>query len=169
MVTTVVTKMAPTVELAWELLAGVPDPELPTVSVVDLGIARDVQVTGRRVTVTITPTYSGCPAMREIEADVTAAMAAHFDDVVVRTVLAPPWTTDWITEQGRQKLAATGIAPPGRALLPLLVIDGPGRPEACPLCGSGAVEELAGFGSTACKALWRCTSCREPFDYVKRH
>ena len=153
------------VDLAWELLAGVPDPELPTVSVVDLGIARDVQVDGGTVTVTITPTYSGCPAMAEIECDVRAAMSAQFDDVRVVTVLSPPWTTDWITEEGRAKLAATGIAPPGRQLLPLL---GPGRPEACPLCGSADVEELAGFGSTACKALWRCVTCREPFDYVKR-
>jgi ring-1,2-phenylacetyl-CoA epoxidase subunit PaaD len=84
----------------------------------------------------------------------------------VRTVLSPPWTTDWITSDGRRKLAGSGIAPPGVRMLPLLV---QGRPEACPHCGSPAVEELAGFGSTACKALWRCTSCREPFDYIKAH
>jgi ring-1,2-phenylacetyl-CoA epoxidase subunit PaaD len=155
-----------TVELAWELLADVPDPELPTVSVVDLGIAREVAYDGEHLVVTITPTYSGCPAMREIEQDVRARLSERFADVEVRTVLSPPWTTDWITDEGRRKLAGSGIAPPGVRMLPLLVA---GRPAACPHCGSAAVEELAGFGSTACKALWRCTSCREPFDYVKAH
>ncbi len=156
---------------AWELLADVPDPELPTVSVVDLGIARDVEYDGARLVVTITPTYSGCPAMREIEHDVKARLSERFDDVEVRTVLSPPWTTDWITPAGRVKLAGSGIAPPGARMLPLLSPDlmGAGRPEACPHCGSDAVEELAGFGSTACKALWRCTACREPFDYIKAH
>ena len=168
---TVAAAVQPEVELAWELLAQVPDPELPVVSVVDLGIARDVQYADGRLVVTITPTYSGCPAMREIEDDVTARLQERFDDVEVRTVLAPPWTTDWITDDGRRKLSGAGIAPPGARLLPLLS-DQPGtagRPAACPHCGSVAVEELAGFGSTACKALWRCTSCREPFDYVKAH
>jgi ring-1,2-phenylacetyl-CoA epoxidase subunit PaaD len=155
-----------TVELAWQLLADVPDPELPTVSVVDLGIAREVAYDGARLVVTITPTYSGCPAMREIEDDVRARLAERFDHVEVRTVLSPPWTTDWITEDGRRKLAGSGIAPPGARMLPLLV---EGRPDACPHCGATDVEELAGFGSTACKALWRCRSCREPFDYVKAH
>jgi ring-1,2-phenylacetyl-CoA epoxidase subunit PaaD len=154
------------VALAWELLAQVPDPELPTVSVVDLGIARDVQYYGGQLVITITPTYSGCPAMREIEQDVTARLGERFADVEVRTVLSPPWTTDWITDEGRRKLAGSGIAPPGARMLPMLM---QGRPEACPHCGSLAVEELAGFGSTACKALWRCTTCREPFDYVKAH
>jgi ring-1,2-phenylacetyl-CoA epoxidase subunit PaaD len=151
---------------AWDLLAQVPDPELPTVSVVDLGIARAVDVVGDRVVVTITPTYSGCPAMREIEDDVRSRLAERFADVEVRTVLSPPWTTDWITEDGRRKLAGSGVAPPGARMLPLLL---EGRPDACPHCGSADVEELAGFGSTACKALWRCASCREPFDYVKAH
>ncbi|MCU1672915.1 MAG: phenylacetate-CoA oxygenase subunit PaaJ [Frankiales bacterium] len=155
-----------TVETAWELLAEVPDPELPTVSVVDLGIARDVTVDGDAVVVTITPTYSGCPAMREIEQDVRAKLASRFASVDVRTVLSPAWTTDWITPGGREKLAGSGIAPPGARMLPLLV---EGRPDRCPHCGSTETEELAGFGSTACKALWRCTSCREPFDYVKAH
>jgi ring-1,2-phenylacetyl-CoA epoxidase subunit PaaD len=161
---------APSTREAWDLLAQVPDPELPTVSVVDLGIARAVDVEGDRVVVTITPTYSGCPAMREIEHDVRARLAERFAEVEVRTVLSPPWTTDWITEDGRRKLAASGIAPPGARMLPLLTEHGTaGRPAACPHCGSGDLEELAGFGSTACKALWRCASCREPFDYVKAH
>jgi ring-1,2-phenylacetyl-CoA epoxidase subunit PaaD len=161
-----VVTVASEVELAWSMLADVPDPELPTVSVVDLGIARDVQYDGERLVVTITPTYSGCPAMREIEHDVRARLTERFTDVEVRTVLSPPWTTDWITPAGREKLTASGIAPPGARMLPLLL---QGRPVACPHCGSTAVEELAAFGSTACKALWRCTSCREPFDYVKAH
>ena len=152
------------VQDAWDLLAQVPDPELPTVSVVDLGIARSVDVDGDAVVVTITPTYSGCPAMREIEDDVRARLAERFGDVQVRTVLSPAWTTDWVTDEGRRKLAATGIAPPGTRMLPLLT---EGRPEACPRCGSADVEELAGFGSTACKALWRCRACGEPFEQFK--
>jgi ring-1,2-phenylacetyl-CoA epoxidase subunit PaaD len=157
---------APTIADAWELLSQVPDPELPTVSVVDLGIARAVDVDGDAVVVTITPTYSGCPAMREIEHDVRTRLAERFAAVEVRTVLAPAWTTDWITPDGRRKLASSGIAPPGARMLPMLT---EGRPDRCPHCGGGTLEELAGFGSTACKALWRCTSCREPFDYVKAH
>ena len=162
-----VTTVVDAVTVAWDLLAQVPDPELPTVSVVDLGIARSVDVTGDSVVVTITPTYSGCPAMREIEHDVKTRLAERFAEVEVRTVLSPAWTTDWVTDDGRRKLAASGIAPPGTRMLPLLTEQG--RPTACPHCGSTDVEELAGFGSTACKALWRCTSCREPFDYFKAH
>lgn len=151
---------------AWAVLAEVADPEMPMVSVVDLGIVRDVQVDGDTVRVALTPTYSGCPALQVIEDDVRAALAAAYPRVEVRTELAPPWTTDAITADGRRKLAAAGVAPPGARLLPLL---GPDRPERCPHCGAADVEELAAFGSTACKALWRCRACREPFDYVKAH
>ena len=146
------------VELAWELLAQVPDPELPTVSVVDLGIARDVQVVDGRLVVTITPTYSGCPAMREIEHDVKARLAERFADVEVRTVLSPAWTTDWITQRGRERLRAYGIAPPD-----------PSAAAQCPQCGSTDTAEVSRFGSTPCKAQWRCTSCLEPFDRFKCH
>ncbi len=155
-----------TAEQAWAVLADVADPEMPMVSVVDLGIARSVEVSGDRVVVTLTPTYSGCPALEVIEADVRAALEAVFADVEVLSVLAPPWTTDWITAEGREKLAGAGVAPPGARLLPLLV---EGRPSVCPHCGAAELEELAAFGSTACKALWRCLACREPFDYVKAH
>jgi ring-1,2-phenylacetyl-CoA epoxidase subunit PaaD len=153
---------------AWDVLSGVADPEIPVVSVVDLGIIRAVDESsdGRSVTVTLTPTYSGCPATEVIARDVRTALEATYDVVEVRTQLSPAWTTDWMTDAGRDKLRGFGIAPPGRQLLPML---GVGRPEACPQCGSAAVEELAGFGSTPCKALWRCTSCREPFDYFKKH
>ena len=153
---------------AWQLLAGVPDPEIPVLSVLDLGIVRDVTESsdGRAVSVTITPTYSGCPATEVIAHDVRTALESTYDAVDVQTRLSPAWTTDWMSDEGRDKLRDFGIAPPGRVLLPIL---GAGQPDACPQCGSSDVEELAGFGSTPCKALWRCTSCREPFDYFKSH
>jgi ring-1,2-phenylacetyl-CoA epoxidase subunit PaaD len=157
-----------------ELLASVPDPEIPMLSVVDLGIVRDVveSADGHRVTVTLTPTYSGCPATEVIAHDVRTKLESAYDEVEVVTQLSPAWTTDWMSDQAREKLYGFGIAPPatvsadGRASLPLLVI---GVPEQCPHCGSRQVEELSGFGSTPCKALWRCVVCREPFDYFKRH
>lgn len=154
---------------AWGVLATVPDPEIPVLSVLDLGIVRavDESADGRNVTVTITPTYSGCPATEVIARDVRAALERTYDEVEVRTQLSPAWTTDWLTDVAREKLRGFGIAPPsGRTTLPLVDV---GAPEACPHCGSRDVEELAGFGSTPCKALWRCTSCREPFDYFKKH
>jgi ring-1,2-phenylacetyl-CoA epoxidase subunit PaaD len=150
-----------------QALAQVHDPEIPVITIEDLGILRDVQVEGRRVVVTITPTYSGCPAMQEIEADVRAALQGF--EVEVRTVLAPAWTTDWMTDEGREKLRAYGIAPPARSPSgPVLVPLGPPR-LACPQCGSTDTEELSRFGSTSCKAMWRCRSCREPFDHFRRH
>ena len=158
-----------TTSRAWEVLAGVPDPEIPVLSVIDLGIVRAVEESadGRSITVTLTPTYSGCPATEVIMRDVRTALEASYDVVDVHTQLSPAWTTDWLTDEAREKLRGFGIAPPaGRTTLPLLDV---GRPTTCPLCGSTEVEELAGFGSTPCKALWRCTSCREPFDYMKRH
>jgi ring-1,2-phenylacetyl-CoA epoxidase subunit PaaD len=154
---------------AWQILAGVPDPEIPALSVVDLGIVRDVRETddGLGVVVTLTPTYSGCPATEVIIQDVHAALARAYPTVTVTIQLSPAWTTDWLSDAGREKLLGFGIAPPnGRATLPLLTV---GAPQACPQCESRNVEELAGFGSTPCKALWRCVECREPFDYFKVH
>lgn len=151
---------------AWALLERVPDPEIPVLSVVDLGIVRDVQVHDGTVVVTITPTYSGCPATEVIARDVRVALEAEYGNVEVITQLSPAWTTDWLSEAGQEKLRGFGVAPPGRTVLPLV---GVGAPAACPHCGAVDVEELAGFGSTPCKALWRCTMCREPFDYFKRH
>lgn len=154
---------------AWQVLADVMDPEIPVLSVLDLGIVRDVteSADGRSVSVTVTPTYSGCPATDVIIADIRAALASSYDAIDVNVQLSPAWTTDWISEDGREKLRSFGIAAPnGRAVLPLAGAD---RPEACPQCGSADVEQLAGFGSTPCKALWRCRSCREPFDYFKVH
>jgi ring-1,2-phenylacetyl-CoA epoxidase subunit PaaD len=143
------------------------DPEVPVLTIDDLGVLRDVSVDAGGVTVTVTPTYSGCPAMEVIERDVEAAVrAAGFAQVTVRRVLSPPWTTDWMSDEGRRKLEAYGIAPPsGRtpAAGPVLV----GLSVRCPQCGSPDTRELSRFGSTACKSLWRCNACREPFDHFK--
>jgi ring-1,2-phenylacetyl-CoA epoxidase subunit PaaD len=148
---------------AYGAAAAVRDPELRVVTVAELGILRDVSVDGGRVTVTITPTYSGCPAMDAIRQDLVAALRrSGYADVDVRTVLSPPWSTDWITEAGREKLAAAGMAPPGPARSVGLTLS-----VRCPSCGSPDTEQLSRFGSTACKALWRCRGCAEPFDHVK--
>jgi ring-1,2-phenylacetyl-CoA epoxidase subunit PaaD len=138
----------------WQVLEGVADPEIPVVSVVDLGIVRRV---GRGL-VTITPTYTGCPATQVIERDIRDALdAAGFRGVAIETTLSPPWTTDWISESGKAKLRAYGIAPPGQ------------RAVLCPQCGSAETEEISRFGSTPCKAQWRCRDCLEPFDLFKCH
>ena len=159
-----------TADAAWRALEGVPDPEVPVISVVELGIVRGLEVTeAGAVTVTITPTYSGCPAMFEIEKDVRAALeAAGASSVDVRTVLSPAWTTDWIPESAREKLRRYGIAPPGKADGGALVTLTRARPPVpCPWCGSSATELRSEFGSTACKAIHVCTSCRQPFDEFK--
>ncbi|GAA3826668.1 phenylacetate-CoA oxygenase subunit PaaJ [Sphaerisporangium flaviroseum] len=159
---------------AREIAEAVLDPELPMLTLADLGILRDVQeTTDGGVIVTITPTYSGCPAMGAIRADLCGALgAAGYAEVEVRTSLSPAWTTDWISERGRRKLADAGIAPPGTAPVrpsgPVPVTLGPNRRRlSCPHCGSADTEELSRFGATACKALWRCRACREPFEHVK--
>lgn len=157
---------------ARDAAASVVDPELRVVTIDDLGILRGVDEHAGRVTVTITPTYSGCPAMDVIRADIGRALAtAGYPNAEVVTVLAPAWSTDDISEAGRAKLAAAGIAPPAvaRTLGPSLGA-GPvmvGLSVRCPRCGSPDTEEISRFGSTACKALWRCRVCREPFDRVK--
>ncbi len=152
----------------------VTDPELPMLTLADLGVLRDVRTEDDgTVVVEITPTYSGCPAMGVMRADLLHALhAAGFRDVDVRTVLSPAWTTDWISAEGRRKLAEAGIAPPGRAPVrapePVpLQLGATRRTAACPLCGSTDTEELSEFSATACKALRRCRSCREPFEHVK--
>lgn len=154
------------------VLAAVTDPEIPVLTIEDLGVLRDVDMQDGRVVVTVTPTYSGCPAMDEIRADVRTALAAHgWHDVEVRTVLSPAWTTDDLTEQGHRKLREFGIAPPGPrpAGGPVLVPLGRRPVVPCPHCGAEDTEELSRFASTSCKSLWRCRSCREPFDHFKAH
>jgi ring-1,2-phenylacetyl-CoA epoxidase subunit PaaD len=162
---------ARTLHAAREAAAAVPDPELPMLTLADLGILRDVTAEGDAVVVTITPTYSGCPAMREIAYDLRVQLGrAGFADVTVRTALAPPWTSDWITAEGRRKLRNAGIAPPGPAPagpVPLTLGPARRRPVSCPRCGSAGTTQTAAFSGTACKALYRCEACREPFEYVK--
>ena len=139
----------------WAVLKDVPDPEIPAISVLDLGIVRGVE----EERVIITPTYSGCPATHFIEQSIREALdAAGYCSVTIETRLAPPWTTDWISEEGREKLKAYGIAPPDLA-----------KAATCPQCGSTDTEEVSRFGSTPCKAQWRCKTCLEPFDRFKCH
>lgn len=153
-----------------EVLATVPDPEVPAISVVDLGIVRHVEVAADgAVSVTITPTYSGCPAMHEIEKDIRTALTAEgVPSVEMRTVLSPAWTTDWIGPEAREKLRAYGIAPPGRAEQGgLITLTRARTPVECPFCGSKDTELRSEFGSTACKAIHVCRSCKQPFDEFK--
>jgi ring-1,2-phenylacetyl-CoA epoxidase subunit PaaD len=153
---------------AWDAAAQVVDPEIPVLTIADLGVLRSVAVTDGCVEVAITPTYSGCPAMNMIRIEIEMALEREgISNARVRTVLSPAWTTDWMSEDGRRKLAEYGIAPPQaassrRALFGVEQV-------ACPQCGSKNTEVLSEFGSTSCKALWRCKACREPFDYFKCH
>ncbi len=155
------------------IAGSVEDPELPTLTIEELGILRAVTVDEEgHVEVRLTPTYSGCPAVEVIEHDVRAALeAGGWDDVTVRRVLSPAWTTDWISPEGRRKLAAGGIAPPGPPGSPVGGSAGVGQPVVfvvpCPLCGSHDTEVVSRFGSTPCKALRRCLACGEPFDHFK--
>ncbi|HXB93798.1 MAG TPA: 1,2-phenylacetyl-CoA epoxidase subunit PaaD [Puia sp.] len=155
----------------WSILESVEDPEVPVLSVIDLGIIRDVRFEDGRPVITLTPTYSGCPAMDMIRIRIRMTMTLHgYTDVQIKTVLSPAWTTDWMSEKGKEKLKAFGIAPP----LPLQTVCHPGmfhRDEAipCPRCNSYHTSRISEFGSTACKALYRCEDCGEPFDYFKCH
>ena len=142
-----------TLSAAREVVAAVKDPELPSVTIEELGILRDVRLDGDTVVVSITPTYSGCPAMDVIAEDIAAALRAHSYESRIETVLSPAWTTDWMSESAREKLRQEGVAPPGESL--------------CPQCGSEEVRTVAQFGSVACQALHVCVSCGEPFPYFK--
>ena len=153
---------------AWNAVASVVDPEIPVLTIADLGVLREVTVRDGDVEVAITPTYSGCPAMNMNALEIELALEREgFRHPIIRTVLSPAWTTDWMSEDGRRKLREYGIAPPlpsssRRALFGVQEV-------ACPQCGSKDTELISEFGSTSCKALWRCKSCREPFDYFKCH
>lgn len=155
-------------QTAWNAAADVVDPEIPVLTIADLGVLRDVTVTDGHVEVAITPTYSGCPAMNMITLEIELALERQgIRNPTVKTVLSPAWTTDWMSDEGRRKLHDYGVAPP---------VAGGGRRAlfgedqvACPQCGSIETQVLSEFGSTSCKALWRCNACREPFDYFKCH
>jgi len=161
-------------------LEAIPDPELPFLTIKDLGILRGHFLYAPVAHVQITPTYSGCPALDSIREDIEQVLRDNgFTDIKVETVLSPPWTTDWMTERGREALQANGIAPPGPVLIPLGGLSGSQGAGArsgpdnsrvtCPQCGSLDTAELSRFGSTACKGMWRCRSCLEPFDHFKAH
>jgi ring-1,2-phenylacetyl-CoA epoxidase subunit PaaD len=153
---------------AWDVAADVVDPEIAVLTIADLGVLREVVVNDGCVEVAITPTYSGCPAMNMITLEIELALEREgFRHPKVRTVLSPAWTTDWMSDDGRRKLLEYGIAPPlpGSSRRALFGVE----QVACPQCGSENTEVLSEFGSTSCKALWRCKSCREPFDYFKCH
>ncbi|MCF7746310.1 phenylacetate-CoA oxygenase subunit PaaJ [Sulfitobacter sp. M39] len=148
----------PSLETVWGWLHAVPDPEIPVISLTDLGIIRDVQWQDDTLEVTVTPTYSGCPATTIINLDIETALRGHgIEKLALKRQLSPAWTSDWMTDAGRAKLESYGIAPPQPA----------GGPEHCPRCQSTHLEKISQFGSTPCKAQWRCTDCLEPFDYFK--
>ncbi|RMA43398.1 1,2-phenylacetyl-CoA epoxidase subunit PaaD [Rhodophyticola porphyridii] len=151
---------------AWAAAAAVPDPEVPCVTVEDLGILRRVELVDGVAVAQVTPTYSGCPATMAIEMAIEVALREAGFDVRIERVLSPPWTTDWITEAGREKLRAYGIAPPVETAGSVRALFGDVA-VACPRCGSGDTEKISEFGSTACKAQYRCRACAEPFDYFK--
>jgi len=147
----------------YEILSCVVDPEIPVLTLQDLGVLRDVSIIDGEVEVTITPTYAGCPAMETMRSDIESTLAAAgYEQVTVRQLLNPAWTTDWMTKSGREKLRAYGIAPP----VSTACGKSPGQIE-CPQCNSAEVKLISEFGSTACKALYQCRECREPFDYFK--
>lgn len=166
---------APTLEAIWAVLGSIPDPEIPVISIVELGIVRDVAWEDDTLVVSVTPTYSGCPATAVIAADIERALAASgIAKYRLQRQLAPAWSTDWIAPGARERLRLYGIAPPGaRAASQRIDISGLRRaaPVAieCPRCGSVRTTELSQFGSTPCKAQYRCEDCREPFDYFKPH
>jgi ring-1,2-phenylacetyl-CoA epoxidase subunit PaaD len=148
----------------WKILEEVPDPEIPVLSVLDLGVVRDVKIKDSEVEIFITPTYSGCPAMDAISMDIKLKLVEHgYKNFKVTQVLSPAWTTDWMTETGKEKLQAYGIAPPKNSK------DLSDTNPDCPQCKSDDTKLLSQFGSTACKALYQCNDCKEPFDYFKCH
>ena len=144
----------------FKLLSSVCDPEIPVLTLQDLGVLRDISIAGNEINVTITPTYSGCPAVEVMQEDIKTVLAdAGYQHVTVQQSLSPAWTTDWMSDAGREKLRAYGIAPPAR--------QADSQNIQCPQCGSGDVKRISEFGSTACKALYQCQDCLEPFDYFK--
>lgn len=159
-----------TKEIIEKILEQIPDPEIPVISIVDLGIVRDFIFDDHKVIVNITPTYSGCPAMMAIQNDIVSKLKEEgIEEVEVRLVFDEVWTTDWINEAAKERLRVYGIAPPEKSSQDKSLITGKPRIVNCPRCGSSNTSVVSQFGSTACKALYRCEDCREPFDYFKCH
>lgn len=155
-------------EEIFRILSEIPDPEIPVINIIELGILREVRLAGDECVVVITPTYTGCPAMRVIEEDIRIKLKEiGIEKVRVELVMSPAWTTDWISDEAKEKLRAYGIAPPDHSSVDKMVLLGKPRELKCPLCGSTNTEMISQFGSTACKALYRCIDCKEPFDYFK--
>ncbi len=152
-----------------KILSTITDPEIPVLTIEDLGVLRSVIARDGEIEVIITPTYSGCPAMNMIEMNIKAALhQAGYQNVKITTVLSPPWTTDWLTESGKEKLKAYGIAPPATSTRKAALL-GEDKPAECPQCQSPNTQLISEFGSTACKSLYKCLDCLEPFDYFKCH
>lgn len=155
----------------WQILETVTDPEVPVLTILDLGIVRDVQINNEKIEIIITPTYTGCPAMDMITINIRLALAEYgHKNVTVTTMLSPAWTTDWMTEEGKQKLKAYGIAPPNpKQQVCNDKLFAAAEAVQCPHCNSHHTKRISEFGSTACKALYQCEECKEPFDYFKCH
>ncbi len=155
----------------WNILENVTDPEVPVLTIIDLGIVRNVLVEDNRTEITITPTYSGCPAMDMIATNIRMELlAAGYENINIKNVLSPAWTTDWMTETGKQKLKAYGIAPPAhKQQVCNNNLFAPNEAIQCPQCNSYHTQRISEFGSTACKSLYQCLDCKEPFDYFKCH
>jgi len=163
-------KMIHTETDIWQILEKVCDPEVPVLTIIDLGVVRGIKLEEEQIEVVITPTYSGCPAMNVIEVNIKSVLQEHgFQKIKVTTVLSPPWTTDWLSEAGRKKLKAYGIAPPQGSSEDKSVLFGEEKKIPCPLCDSTNTKMISPFGSTACKSLYQCKDCLEPFDYFKCH
>jgi ring-1,2-phenylacetyl-CoA epoxidase subunit PaaD len=157
-------------ESIYQILASVPDPEIPIISIEELGVLRDIEIVDDKIRIYITPTYSGCPAMDMITVQIKAALQeVGYSNVEIVMQMAPPWTTDWLTESAKAKLRAYGIEPPQQKTSDLGFIRGDLPRVSCPLCGSANTELISLFGSTACKSLYKCVDCLEPFDYFKCH
>ncbi|MCC6690521.1 MAG: phenylacetate-CoA oxygenase subunit PaaJ [Bacteroidia bacterium] len=158
----------PTKESIIKLLSAIPDPEIPVINIFELGVLRNVELINGTCIVTITPTYSGCPAMKLIENQISAALKAEgINEVQIKMVYSPPWTTDWISDEAKEKLRQYGIAPPEKSTMDKGILLGKNKQPACPQCSSINTSMISQFGSTACKALYRCNNCKEPFDYFK--
>jgi ring-1,2-phenylacetyl-CoA epoxidase subunit PaaD len=160
--------LIPSKESIYKILSEIPDPEIPVITIAELGILQRVELNNNRCEVFITPTYSGCPAMKLIENQIQEALADKgLESVKVNLVYSPTWTTDWISEEAKEKLLKYGIAPPLHSTVDKGTLLGKAKILKCPQCGSQHTEMISQFGSTACKALYRCMDCKEPFDYFK--